>query len=181
MMKVLVGYASKYGATDEIAHEIGRVLSNLGLDVTVSQIEATRAGEYDAYVIGSAIYAGNWLKAARQFIEENRAELASSRVWLFSSGPVGRPPKPEGDPEGVAALLDSISPEGHVVFAGKLDKKPLNLIEKAVVAAFRAPEGDYRDWDGVLRWAAMEIGEALISSPAGYEPRTGSVQRGPFA
>jgi len=159
-VKILVGYASKYGATDEIAHEIGRVLGELGLEVTVSQLQDATAGGYDAFVIGSAIYAGQWLKTARRFIQQHHEELAKHRVWLFSSGPVGRPLKPEGDPEGIATLIESISPEEHVVFAGKLQKAQLNLVEKAVVSVFGAPDGDFRDWEAVRRWA-LEIGDAL--------------------
>lgn len=160
-MKVLVGYASKYGATDELAHEIARVLGELGLDVTVSQLDEAN-GEYDAYVIGSAVYAGHWLKPARQFIKAHHAKLMNSRVWFFSSGPVGRPLKPEGDPQDVATLLESIRPEGHAVFAGKLQKERLNLVEKVIVSAVKVPEGDFRDWEGVRRWA-LSIGEALAT------------------
>jgi len=159
-MKVLVGYASKYGATDTIAHQIGGVLAELGLDVRVATLDGAKADGYDAYVIGSAIYAGNWLKAARRFIEQNRDELMRKRVWFFSSGPIGRPPKPEGDPAGIEDYVFEIQPEQHVVFTGKLEKEHLNLLEKAMVSAFHAPEGDFRDWEAIRRWA-IEVGDAL--------------------
>jgi menaquinone-dependent protoporphyrinogen oxidase len=45
------------------------------------------------------------------------------------------------------------------VFAGKLDKSRLSFPEKALVVAFRATEGDFRDWDEIAGWAA-EIANA---------------------
>jgi menaquinone-dependent protoporphyrinogen oxidase len=165
-MRVLVGYASKYGATDEIAQEIGRELTALDLDVTVAPLDEAKADGYDAYVLGSAVYAGSWLKEARNFIKANHALLLNSHVWLFSSGPVGRPLKPAGDPEGVASLLKSIAPEDHVVFAGKLDKKRLNIFERAIVRVFKAQLGDYRDWEAIRRWTTDEIAPKLRQAAA---------------
>jgi menaquinone-dependent protoporphyrinogen oxidase len=40
------------------------------------------------------------------------------------------------------------------VFAGRLDKDLLNVGERAMVTAMRAPLGDFRDWDAVRAWAA---------------------------
>ena len=46
---------------------------------------------------------------------------------------------------------------GHgatLVFAGKLDKDVLGFAEKAIVAAFKAPDGDFRDWEEIRGWAS---------------------------
>jgi len=40
------------------------------------------------------------------------------------------------------------------VFAGKLDKAELGRLERTMVRAVRAPEGDYRDWAEIAEWAA---------------------------
>jgi menaquinone-dependent protoporphyrinogen oxidase len=50
------------------------------------------------------------------------------------------------------------------VFAGKLMKKQLSFGERAIVMAFRAPEGDFRDWQDVGTWA-LGIANALASEP----------------
>ena len=47
---------------------------------------------FDAVVLGSAVYAGHWLKPARGLVERSRDALAARPVWLFSSGPIGDPP-----------------------------------------------------------------------------------------
>ncbi len=46
------------------------------------------------------------------------------------------------------------------MFAGKLVKKQLSFGEKAMVLAFRAPEGDFRDWEEIKGWA-VGIADAL--------------------
>ena len=104
-MKVLVTAASRYGATGEIAEAIGEVLRERGLDATVGPPEAATVDGHDAVVLGSAVYAGHWLKPARELVDRQRDALAARPVWLFSSGPVGDPPKPEEDPVDVAAVV----------------------------------------------------------------------------
>jgi menaquinone-dependent protoporphyrinogen oxidase len=109
---------------------------------------------YDAFVLGSAVYAGRWLDEARHLVEENASALRAKPVWLFSSGPVGEPPKPEEDPVDAEPLVTATGAREHHVFAGKIDRSGLGLGEKAIVIALRAPEGDFRDWDAIRAWAA---------------------------
>ena len=97
-MKVLVAASSRHGATDAIAEEIGRTLAEHGLDVQVTPLsDVSDVGGFDVFVVGSAVYAGRWLAPARAFVDEHRAELRSRPTWLFSSGPLGDPPKPDPD------------------------------------------------------------------------------------
>jgi menaquinone-dependent protoporphyrinogen oxidase len=59
MMRVLVTAATRYGATAEIAAAIAE-----GVD------------GYDAVVVGSAVYAGHWLKPVRELVERHAGALA---------------------------------------------------------------------------------------------------------
>ena len=154
-MKVLVAAASRYGATAGIADAIGEGLEGAGLEVTVAEVDAVASVDaYDAVVLGSAVYAGRWLKAARKFVKRNRDALLASRVWIFSSGPVGDPPEPVAEEAvDVSGIIEAVEPEEHRVFAGRLDKEQLTFGERAIVVAVRSPEGDYRDWGDVGSWA----------------------------
>jgi menaquinone-dependent protoporphyrinogen oxidase len=161
-MTVLVTAASKYGATQEIAEAIGAALAEQGVDVDIRRIEDAPAPfTYEAVVLGSAVYAGRWLEPARRFVAEHGAELAKRPTWLFSSGPIGDPPRPEA---AKAVHIDELLAESgareHRVFAGKLDRSRLSFGERALVVAFRAPDGDFRDWDEIADWAG-EIATAL--------------------
>ena len=154
-MRVLVTAATKYGATGEIAQAIGEVFTERGWDAVVVPPEQVQVVDsFDAVVLGSAVYAGHWLKPARELVDRSRDALAARPVWLFSSGPIGDPPKPEEDPVDVAEILEATKARGHQVFAGKLVKKQLNFPDRAIAAALRVPEGDFRDWDQIRAWAA---------------------------
>ena len=163
--------ASRHGATDEIAAVIGDALRRAGLRVTVSSPDrvATLDG-CDAVILGSAVYIGRWLEPARRFIERHQAALACRPVWLFSSGPIGDPPRPQEDPAEVGALLAATRARAHRVFPGKLDRRALGGGEKLVASAVRAPEGDYRPWPEIDAWAesiARALREpALAATPA---------------
>ena len=160
-MTVLVTAASKYGATGEIAQAIGEVFRERGWDAMVVPPEQVQGIDgFDAVVLGSAVYAGHWLKPARELVDRSRDALALRPVWLFSSGPIGDPPKPEEDPVDVAEIMEATKARGHRVFAGKLVKKQLSFPDRAIAAALRVPEGDFRDWEEVRTWAG-EIADAL--------------------
>jgi len=162
-MKVLVSAASKYGATSQIAEEIGRVLrealddrslsSDVVVDVRPAE-EVASVEDYDTVVLGSAVYAGHWLESARELAERHADALSERLTWLFSSGPIGDPPKPEEDPADVAEILAVTGAREHRLFAGKLIRHQLSFPEKAIVSALRVPEGDFRDWPEITGWAA---------------------------
>src|SRR6187399_299513 len=131
-MTVLVAVASLHGATREIADAIGETmrgaLATLGEDAGVDVLFAENVYDvsgYDAFVLGSAVYNGQWLAPARRLVERHHRVLRARPVWLFSSGPAG---SRAGEPGGAvevdrpARLSDA---HQHHVFAGKLDRARL--------------------------------------------------------
>src|SRR5204862_6790226 len=111
---------------------------------------------YEAFVIGSAIYMGNWLRGALEFVDEHRDVIVRRPTWLFSSGPIGSHPA-EFD---IAAIAEKTRARDHHLFGGRLDREQLGLMERAVTRAVHAPSGDYREWDAVAAWATA-IARAL--------------------
>jgi menaquinone-dependent protoporphyrinogen oxidase len=166
---VLVAYATKYGATAEIAEKIGQVLRDAGLEADV--LPAEDVGGLDGYravVLGSAVYVGRWRKQAVRFLEARAEELARMPVWLFSSGPTG-----EGDPlelvQGrkipgkLQPLVDRIGPHDVAIFHGALDSDKLNVLHRWMIKQVDAPAGDYRDWEAIAAWAGS-IASALLAA-----------------
>ena len=164
--QVLVAYATKYGATAEIAEKIGEVLSEAGLPNDV--LPADNVGDltpYEAVVLGSAVYMAKWRDEAAKFLEANEDALAERPVWLFSSGALG-----EGDPvelmrgwrfpEAQQEVADRIGPRDIAFFHGVLDTEKLSLPEKLIVKGIKAPTGDFRDWEAITSWAKV-IADAL--------------------
>src|SRR5439155_22236561 len=89
-MTVLVAYASKHGSTQGIAERIAEKLRQLGKEAEAWPVDAVEnPGSHEAFVIGSAIYYGSWLKEATEWVRRNQAVLAGHPVWLFSAGPLG--------------------------------------------------------------------------------------------
>ncbi len=161
-MRVLVAYASKHGSTHGIAEAITERLRELGIGAEacpVDQIEDLEC--YDAVVLGSAIYAGSWMKDSVEFAERNRATLERVPVWFFSSGPLGPTVEEvEEQPRQLATLREELQPRGCRVFSGALDREQLSFTERLMMKAVRASDGDFRDWDGIGAWAA-EIASSL--------------------
>ena len=146
-MKVLVCAASKYGATSEIAQAVADVLSQRGCEVTVLPPEKAGAvEEFDAAVLGSAVYLGQWMKPARELAERSADAMAARPVWLFSSGPVGEPAKPADNPVDVTKIIQASKARDHQIFTGKLAKEHLSFPDRAMASAIRAQEGDFRSW-----------------------------------
>jgi menaquinone-dependent protoporphyrinogen oxidase len=152
-MKVLVTAASKHGSTTEIASVIARVLRTADIETEVVAPEAVSSlAGYDAVVVGSAIYAGHWLGPAKAFVLRYRVELADLPVFLFSSGPIGDPPKPAQDPTDMVELDEATGAVDHQVFAGRVMRDQLGFFERLVTTVVHA-DGDFRPWDDIADWA----------------------------
>ena len=182
MSRVQVVYASRHGGSEEIAKRIVEVLRANG-----AEAEADDAGTdpdpagFDAFVVGSGVYLGKWLKEGVTFVEQHRTELAAKPVWLFSSGPVaevsddpavaleaalGPATGPgSGGHKQFDELAAAVHPRDHRVFGGVFDpaqspKSTMERFARLIPAAKRAlPAGDFRDWDRVDAWAAEIAGE----------------------
>ena len=164
-MKILVCVASRHGSTMLMADCMREELEALGHTAHVLDPDlVTSVAQYDAVVLGSAVYAGHWLKPARRFAERFRAELVRKPVWLFSSGPLGDPPRPIEPPVDAAELEVTLKARDHRVFAGRLVRDNLGIGEHLVVRVVGAPEGDYRPWPEVAAWA-RDIADAVHALP----------------
>ncbi len=154
-MKILVTAASKHGSTREIAEAVAAELSAAGFAVDLMDAgEVKSLASYDAVVLGSAIYGGNWLPDAKKLATEYNAELAKLPVWVFSSGPLGTDdPQPHHEPELLAAPFGDVKLRDHRIFVGKLIFKELGFGERLIAKAVKAPEGDFRNWEEIRAWA----------------------------
>lgn len=167
-MRVLVAYASRYGATQGIAERIAADLRKQDLTATVEAAE--QAGDpavYDAVVIGSATYMFHWMKQATEFVRRNSKALADRPVWLFSSGPLGaKTTDDQGrdicevlEPKEIAEFKETVKLREHRVFFGAMDGSKLGFWHRLICklpanrndAIF--PQGDFRNWAEIDAWA----------------------------
>jgi menaquinone-dependent protoporphyrinogen oxidase len=184
-MSILVAYATKHGATQEIAERIAESLREAGQDADARSVsEAGDLDDYEGFVLGSAAYMGHWLKDAAAFVDSNRDALANRPVWLFSSGPLGTEAtdakgvdlRTSAEPKELTEFQRTIHPRDHHVFFGVLDPGKLSFTERSLrkLPAARAilPEGDFRDWDEIQDWA-YGIAQQMTKLDADGQKRRG--------
>ena len=165
-MSILVAYASKHGATKELAERISKDLRSAGLQAEARAVgDVGDLGAYEGFVVGSAAYMGHWMKDAVAFVRGQQHLLAQRPVWLFSSGPLGSEAtnakgedlRAAAEPKELPEFQETIHPREHRVFFGALDPGRLSFTERSLrkLPAARAilPEGDFRDWDEIQVWA----------------------------
>jgi menaquinone-dependent protoporphyrinogen oxidase len=172
-MKVLVAFATRHEATAEIAERIGDVLRDTLTAAEHSAVVDVRdvhkvgdVDDYEAVLVGSAIYLGRWLEAAWRFLRDNQEALLARPVWLFASGPVGEPLLPRDEPPEVDELVAMVGARTHKLFAGALRPAELGATERALIHESHTAEGDFRDWDQIAHWAG-DVAEELLEVLAG--------------
>ena len=123
--------------------------------------EVSSLGDYQAVVLGSAVYLGRWRPEAARFVRQHVAELIKLRVWLFESGWIGE--RPEG-PAATAGGLDRAQQVGAATpsaFGGCLDPAlATGLIDRMVA---KRKSGDFRNWDDIRVWATT-IADVLATA-----------------
>ena len=152
--KILVTYATKMGATATIAAVVGAELRAAGHQVDVREIGAALAvSEYDAVVLGSAIYRDHWRPEAVRFLRDHESQLRNRPVWLFHSGPIGASKSQDQPvPPDVARLARLIGANPVKTFAGELQADTVAGI-RGHGAELEHLIGDSRDWPEIRAWS----------------------------
>jgi menaquinone-dependent protoporphyrinogen oxidase len=127
--RVLIGYASRFGSTRDIAKRIAGNLHMLGsgVDVDVRSVgEIANVDRYDAVVFGSGVYDGSWTAEATDFVRRHAAILVRKPVWMFSVGSFGDQHAIVGglmkkEPKEISEFEQTVHPRDYRVFAGVID------------------------------------------------------------
>lgn len=83
-MKILVAYASVHGTTGEVATFMAKMLEVYGAEVTCAPVETVEdVSSYDAFVLGTAIHEGIWLRSMMLFIDKFEATLIQKPIYFF--------------------------------------------------------------------------------------------------
>jgi menaquinone-dependent protoporphyrinogen oxidase len=148
---VLVVYGSTRGGTAGLAHLVADAFIRHQVRADVRRAGDVRSlEEFDAVIVGGALYSNRWHPDATSFVGRHRAALRRLPVWFFSSGPLddsarsgALAPVPQ-----VNALAREIEIRGHMTFGGLLDKRPSGLLGLFAYGE----EGDFRDRHHVVEW-----------------------------
>lgn len=159
--RVLVLYASKCGATAEIAAAVAARLCDAGLAVDVKSAKSVvDLTPYSAVVLGSAARMGKLLPEAVRFVELHAAELQRLPIAYFFSGSTMNADTAERREEAAAYLQPLHDLKASVsdgLFGGKVERAKLEPVWRVALSFVRdgdMAEGDHRDWNAISAWAA---------------------------
>lgn len=179
-MRVLVAYETAHGSTAETAERIAQVLRDRGAEIEVMRCRKVESVEgYDAFVVGSPIWAGKWLKPARRFVARHEGTLSSRPTAYFCASGAASREEGRADLERhvvpkLRSYAEGVEPVAIGNFAGVMNFQayslPLRLVMKAISKSQGAPTSGYhdlRDWEQIESWAsevydllAERLGEA---------------------
>ncbi len=154
--RILITYATKAGSTADIAMRMAETLRAGQYLVDVKPVkEVTDLSPYSTVIAGSAIRVGNILPEMTQFIQDNLTALQSKRFDIFIACMTLEKDTAENRAT-VSAYLDPvramIQPASEGLFAGVMDLRRLNLLEKLMMKAMKTPVGDFRNWEQINGW-----------------------------
>jgi len=151
---ILLAYATRFGSTQEVAETITAALRQAGLEVDMQPMRGVKMlDNYDAVVLGAAIYNAKWHPDAHQFLSQNQEALRHRPVVIFALGPLTSGAAPmrnshrQLDKE--LAQYPWLKPVALEIFVGKYDpaKPGLGFFERMM------PARDHRDWAAIRAWA----------------------------
>ncbi len=173
--KVLIGYGTRYGSTEEIAIFFKDKLQEKGyevdlLDLRNSRIKTSRlSNTYSGLLIGSGIRMGRWVRKAKKFLKKSQSYINENNLLtgvFVSSGEAGEADKRESAIQ--KYLLDVIEDAGinlgeNVIYEGfggvydlsetsrmsKIMKKMLNAAADQEPTMEKNKKVDWRDWNAI--------------------------------
>jgi menaquinone-dependent protoporphyrinogen oxidase len=160
---VLVAYTSRAGSTRGVAERIAARLRSFGLEVHLDPLLGREeVSRFQAVVLGSPIYSGEWETEAVDFLRRNAPALAGHALWTFSVGWVGTDGTTH-DAKHLDEIHSLAQAREHRFFVGALDSADLPLFQRLAFRMRGGKSGDFRDWAAIDAWTD-EIARQLTAS-----------------
>jgi len=139
-MKTLILYATKYGATKEIAQKIATLIEGSQI-YNIKEKNIPDLDSFDCILLGSSVYAGSIRKEMKEYIALNKSSLKDKKLGLFISG-MGTESSDKAFKDNFPTeLLETAS--SKEVLGGIFDPQKVNKLEKTIYKLV-AKQGDYK-------------------------------------
>jgi menaquinone-dependent protoporphyrinogen oxidase len=156
--KILVAYASRAGSTSDVAQAIAEQICAMGFDAVALPVKSVKnINNYDAVILGSAVYYGTWLPEMLKFITEQQQLLNSIPTAIFSmhmQATDNNSTSHDKRETYTQAIRGLINPFSKAFFAGKVDPASLPWFKRLAVKWVKSPIGDMRDWEKIRNWTS---------------------------
>ncbi len=176
ILKVLIAYGTRYGATAETSKEIAKILREDGFDTKIVNLKEEKIkdiSEYDLIIVGSGMGNCRYASEAEDFLKNFRKEFEGKKLALFVSTMITFFEK-EGKIDDVAKTRKialegkvakySLKPIASGYFGGIIDYNKMGFISRKGMEffkpqlekhGFKVALGiyDLRNWDEIRNWA----------------------------
>ena len=137
-MKTLILYATKYGASGDIAQSIAKKMD--GAEVfDLKSGDIPTLSDFDCVIIGSSIYAGSIRKEAKEFLAKHKNDLSGKVLGLFISGMSESETDNAFKANYPAEILDNA--KARVMPGGAFDPKKAGFFAKLIMKAVTKQSG----------------------------------------
>lgn len=172
LSSVLVEFATRSGATAEVAEAIAAAFHAAGVPadiLAVSQVK-TLAGR-EAVILGAPLYMGRFPKEFRRFLSLHQDALSTMRPWFFVLGPIRNEPKDFDAARKQAERQLARYPHLHAAdlqtFGGRWSTAslpfPFSLMRRLPGNPLnKIPLNDIRDWAAIRAWATGSRGTGQV-------------------
>ncbi len=156
--KVLVGYATRYGSTKEVAETIANSVRDAGFEVHICEVRDIKSlTDYNAVILGAPLFMFHWHKDVLRFLSKHQRILLNLQVAIFALGPTHDPYDEQEWRDSWSQLnkeLENYSwlkPVEIEMFGGKYDPTKLKFPLKMMAGS--VPASDIRDDEAIQGWA----------------------------
>lgn len=156
--KILVGYATRYGSTRDVAEMIANTVREAGFEVDVSQVRDIKSlVEYKAVILGAPLFMFHWHKDVLRFLSKHQRILLDLQVAIFALGPTHDPYDEQEWRDSWSQLNKELAnyswlkPVEIEMFGGKYDPTMLKFPLKMMAGS--VPASDIRNVEAIQAWA----------------------------
>ncbi|WXG39343.1 MAG: flavodoxin domain-containing protein [Candidatus Freyarchaeum deiterrae] len=179
--KVLIAYGTRFGSTEEISQEIGKILEKEGLEVQLVDLKKTKSKEWPSLenfhgvLVGSSIAMGKWMNEPQEFLKKHKAEIQKKEKILGLFVCCGSASFPETCEQGKSDYLEKvmakigIEADIYEAFGGVYDFSESSRVSGMAKGALKMAakymnknqgtqidlngRNDFRDWEQIQNFA----------------------------
>jgi menaquinone-dependent protoporphyrinogen oxidase len=177
MIKTLIVFATRYGATQGTAEEIAKTLRQECFDVKLvnaKEEKITDINEYEVVIVGGGLQMNKWTNETEDFLKKFQNVLAHKKVAIFVSSALKSVYEREGKKDEVEKIrkahLDDratkygLKPIAIGLFGGVINFNKMGMLARRSLGTIKprfeaagfkqttAGVYDTRDWDEINSW-----------------------------